>query len=99
MVALEKPGGMVPMMNVSTLLSAFFSLFPLAIAAGDFGASVHQEDDMVGGFQDEFGLAEDLPGDVLVVVHDDAAGIDQLEAPAVVFGSPMYTVARDAGFV
>jgi hypothetical protein len=34
-----------------------------------------------------------------VVVHDDAAGIDQLEAPAVVFGSPMYTVARDAGFV
>ena len=30
---------------------------------------------------------------------DDAAGIDHLEAPAVVFGSPMYTVARDAGFV
>src|ERR1017187_8956200 len=71
----------------------------VAIAAGDFGAPIHQEDDVVGGFQNEFGLAEDLPRDVLLVVHDDAAGIDQLEAPAVVFGSPMYTVARDAGFV
>src|ERR1019366_8789852 len=71
----------------------------VAVAAGDFGAPVHQEDDVVGGFQDEFGLAEDLPRDVLLVVHHDAAGIDHLEAPAVVFGSPMYTVARDAGFV
>ena len=71
----------------------------VAIAAGDFGAPVHQEDDVGGVFQGEFGLAEDLPGDILLVVHDDAAGIDQLEAPAVVFGSPMYTVARDAGFV
>src|ERR1035437_7360188 len=59
----------------------------VAVAAGDFGTPVHQEDDVVGGFQDEFGLAEDLPRDVLLVVHHDAAGIDHLEAPAVVFGS------------
>src|ERR1035437_1064578 len=71
----------------------------VAVTAGDLGAPVHQEDDMVGRFQDEFGLAEDLPRDVLLVVHDDAAGIDHLEAAAVVFGSPMYAVARDAGFV
>ena len=30
---------------------------------------------------------------------DDTAGIDQFEAAAVVFGSPMDAVARDAGFV
>jgi hypothetical protein len=28
-VALEKPGGIMPMMNASVLLSVFFSLFPL----------------------------------------------------------------------
>src|ERR1022692_3296575 len=71
----------------------------VAVAAGDFGAPVHQEDDVIGGLQDEFGLAEDLPRNVLLVVHDDAAGIDHFEAPAVVFGSPMYAVACDAGFV
>jgi hypothetical protein len=81
------------------LTEALEHLGEVAVAAGDFGAPVHQEDDVVGGFQDEFGLAEDLPRDVLLVVHHDAAGIDHLEAPAVVFGSPMYTVARDAGFV
>ena len=71
----------------------------IAIAAGNFRAPVDQEDDVGGVFECDFGLAEDLPRDVLLVVHDDAAGVDQLEAPAVVFGSPMYTVARDAGFV
>ena len=50
-------------------------------------------------FQRELRLAEDLSGDILLVVHENAAGIDQLEAPAVVFGSPMYTVARNAGFI
>ena len=71
----------------------------VAIAAGDFGAPVHQEDDVGGVFQRELGLVQDLGRDVLLVVHDDAAGVDQLEAPAVVFGSPMDPVARNAGFV
>ena len=44
-------------------------------------------------------LVQDLRGDVLLVLDDDAAGIDHFEAPAVVFGSPMDTVARNAGFV
>ena len=52
-----------------------------------------------GALEGQFRLVEDLPGDVLLVVHDDAAGIDQFEAPAVVFGSPVYAIARDAGFV
>ena len=68
-------------------------------AAGNFRAAVNQQDDVGGVFERHFGLAQDLRGDILLVVHDDTAGIDQLEAPAVVFGSPMYTVARDAGFV
>ena len=54
---------------------------------------------MGGAVERHFGLVQDLARDVLLVVHDDAAGIDQFEAPAVVFGSPMDTVARDAGFV
>jgi hypothetical protein len=32
-------------------------------------------------------------------MDDDAAGVDQFEAPAVVFGKPMDSVARDAGLV
>ena len=71
----------------------------VAIGAGDFGAAVHQENDVGGALEGDFGLAQDLAGDILLVVHDDAAGVDQFEAPAVVFGRPMYTVARDAGFV
>ena len=81
------------------LAEALEHLREVAVAAGDFGAPVHQEDDVGGALEGEFGLVQDLRGDVLLVVHDDAAGVDQLEAPAVVFGSPMYAVARDAGFV
>ena len=46
-----------------------------------------------------FGLAEDLRRDVLLVMDHDAAGIDHLEAEAVVFGKPMHAVARDARLV
>ena len=31
--------------------------------------------------------------------HHDAAGVDQLEAAAVVFGRPMHAVAGDAGLI
>ena len=44
-------------------------------------------------------LLQDLAGDVLGIVHHDAAGIDQLEAPAVVFGEAVQAVAGDAGLV
>ena len=46
-----------------------------------------------------FGLMQDLARDVLLVVDDDTAGVDQLEAAAVVFGRPMDPVARDPGLV
>ena len=62
-------------------------------------ATVLSMDPAIGLLEGVFGLLQDLARDILLVLHDDAAGIDDLEAPAVVFGSPMYTVARDAGFV
>ena len=37
--------------------------------------------------------------DVLLVMDDDAAGVDHLEAAAVVLGKPMDAVARDARLV
>ena len=52
-----------------------------------------------GGSQRHFGLLQDLRGDVLVVVDHDAAGVDQFEAAAVVFGRAHDAVARDAGLI
>ncbi len=48
--------------------------------AGDFAAAVDQEDDLSGVFERDTRLLEDLAGDVLVIVDDDAAGVDQFEA-------------------
>ena len=46
-----------------------------------------------------FGLVENLRRNVLLVVDHDAAGVDQLEAAAVVFGKPVNAVPRDAGLI
>jgi hypothetical protein len=40
-------------------------------------------------------LQEDLRRDVFLIVHDDAARIDQLETASVMLGRPMDTVACD----
>jgi len=42
---------------------------------------------------------ENLRGDILLIFDDDAAGVDQFEMPALVFGLPVEAVARDAGLV
>ena len=52
-----------------------------------------------GGRQRHLGLVQNLARDVLLVMDDDAAGVDQLEAAAVVFGRPMDAVARNARLV
>jgi hypothetical protein len=44
-------------------------------------------------------LAEDLSRYVLLVIDDNAAGIDQFEPAAVVFGKPMNPVARNPRLV
>ncbi len=69
----------------------------IAVGRGDFGAAVHQEDDVGRAFQGEARLLQDLAGDVLGIVHHDAAGIDQLEAPPMVVGEAVQAVAGDAG--
>ena len=42
---------------------------------------------------------QDLRRDVLLVMDHDAAGIDHLEAEAVVLGKPMHAVARDTRLI
>ena len=81
------------------LAEALEHLGEVAVGARDFGAAVHQEDDMGGAAERHLRLVENLRRDVLLVVDDDTAGVDQLEAPAVVFGKPMNPVARDAGLI
>jgi hypothetical protein len=71
----------------------------IAIGAGDFPAAVHQEDDVGGLAQRHFGLMENLRGNILLVFDDNAAGIDQFERAAIVFGLPVNAVAGDAGLV
>ncbi len=50
-----------------------------AVAGGDLGAPVDQEDDVGRAVQRHARLPEDLAGDQLVVMGQNAAGIDQLE--------------------
>src|ERR1035438_3968729 len=42
---------------------------------------------------------ENLRGNILLVFDDNAAGIDQLEVAAIVFGLPVKAVAGDAGLI
>jgi hypothetical protein len=49
--------------------------------------------------QRHFGLMENLCGNILLVVDDDAAGVDQFEMAAFVFSLPVEAVASNAGLV
>ena len=69
------------------------------VGAGDLTSSVHQKNDVRGAFEGHVRLLEDLGGNVRRVVRDDAARVDHLEEPAVVFGGAVYAVARDAGLI
>jgi hypothetical protein len=71
----------------------------VAVRAGDLGAPVHQKDDVRGSLQRHFGLLENLCRNILGIVRHDPAGIDHLEAPAVVFGHTVNPVARDARLI
>ena len=71
----------------------------VAIGPGDLGAPVDQENDLRGTLEREARLFQDLARDQLLVVRDDAAGVDQLEVPAVIPGLAVNAVARDAGLV
>ena len=80
----------------------------LAAAAGG-GARTNVTHKLIGEVGPGFTIEVTTPADkdvkttkagtYTIVVHDDSAGVDHFEAPAVVFGSPMYTVARNPGFV
>ena len=71
----------------------------VAIGPGYFRARVDKEDDVSGAFERHLGLAKDLAGNVLLIVNDNAAGVDEFEAAAIVLGEPVDPVARDPGFV
>ena len=81
------------------LAEALEHLGEIAVAAGDLGAAIDEENDVRRFAQRDVGLAQDLRGDVLLVGDHDAAGIDQLEAATVMLGDAVDAVARDAGLV
>ncbi len=71
----------------------------VAVGAGDLGAAGGQENDMRRLLEHHPRLPKDLRGNVLGVVGDDAAGVDDLEAPAAVLGQAVEPVAGDARLV
>src|SRR6185437_14074001 len=75
------------------------NLGEITIRGSDLAAAIDQEDDAGGAVQGEPGLLKDLRRNEILVVRDDAAGIDQLEFAAPVFRVAVNAVARDAGFV
>ena len=70
-----------------------------AVGGGDLGAAVDQEDDVRGAVQRYARLPEDLARDQFGRLGQNAAGVDQLEAPAAVRGLAVDPVARDARLV
>lgn len=42
---------------------------------------------------------QDLAGNIIVIVDDNAAGVDEFKAAAIVLGGPVYAVARNARLV
>ncbi len=58
----------------------------VAIGTGDFGATIDEVNNLVGFFEGDAGLAEDLAGDELLIVGHDAAGVDEFEKAAIMFG-------------
>ena len=71
----------------------------VAIDAGNFAAAVDQKDHMRGFLESHPRLFENLRGDHLFVVEDDAAGIDQIEFAPAISGFAIDTVARDSRLV
>ena len=71
----------------------------VAVRAGDLGAAIDQEDDVARIFQRQLGLLQDLAGNVVVVLDDDPAGVDDLEPPPLVIGDAFDPVARDPRLV
>ncbi len=69
------------------------------IGGGEFGASVDDHDDGGGLVEGDARLAENFRGDEIVVVGNDAAGVDDLQAAASPFRVAVETVAGDSGFV
>ena len=69
------------------------------VRTGDFAASVNDHDDGAGFVEGDSRLAEDFRRDKVLVLGDDAAGIDHAKAPTVPAYAAVKAVARDARFV
>src|SRR5579883_555334 len=67
----------------------------VAVRGGDFGAAIDQKNDVGGAFERDLRLPQDLAGDVFAVIDDNAAGVDDFEAAAIVLGKPVDAVPRD----
>ena len=71
----------------------------VAIGAGDLGAAIDKENDVVGLLEGAAGLLQDLGGNVIGILDDDSAGVDHLEGAALVDGGALDAVAGDSRLV
>jgi hypothetical protein len=67
----------------------------VAIGARDFRPSIDQEDNLSRLIQRHARLFQNFGGDHLGVVRDDAAGVDQIKAPAKIGRFALDAVPRD----
>src|SRR5262249_21358606 len=77
----------------------FQHLRQVPVGAGNLAAAVDQKDNLRGIIQRDLRLPQYLARDVFGVVDDDAAGVDQFEAAALIFGESMNAVACDARLI
>src|SRR4051794_40982004 len=73
------------------------SEFP--ISARDLGSAVNYIDDVVGVFQREASLPQDLGGDQVLVIRDDSAGVDDFEVLLTVRGLTVNAIPGDSRLV
>ena len=67
----------------------------VAVRARNLRAPIHQENDLRRGLERHLRLFQNLAGNVFVIVHHDAARVDDLELPPVIPRPPVHAVPRN----
>src|SRR6516164_3030981 len=81
------------------LTQALEHLRQIAVRPGNLRPPIHQQDDVRGAVERHPRLAQDLAGNILLVVNDDPASVDDFETAGSVLSQTVNAIARDAGFV
>ena len=91
--------GLLALPALSTVAGARVLLVCGEGGRGELAAPVDDQDDGLGFFEGDAGLAEDFRGDEGFVIGDDAAGVDEARGTAVPLDLAVDAVAGDAGLV